>query len=167
MNFPLQSPLLLCAFLMIFMLPVSHQNYLLTFHYTSCQCPSSFFQPSLLWGLRFATQMQLARCLCCTFWVKNWGLKEAKNRWEFDLEIGIGSSGSSNISFLEAAVEISPGGWLVRVVSSDAGREQRVFLGSNWSCCVLEVPVLWHGLALPLTVPPFLVSLTSASSAVP
>ena len=34
----------------------------------------------------------------------------------------VGSSGSSNIHFLEAAVEISPGERLVRVAASDAGR---------------------------------------------
>ena len=45
--------------------------------------------------------------------------------------------------------------------------EHTVLLGSNWSSCVLVVPVLWYGLALPLTVPPFLFSLTSGSSAFP
>lgn len=43
--------------------------------------------------------------------------------------------------------------------------EHTLFLG-NWSSCVLAVPVLWYGLALPLTVPPFS-SLTSGSSAFP
>ena len=45
--------------------------------------------------------------------------------------------------------------------------EHTVLLGSNWSSCVLVVPVLWYGLVLPLTVPPFLFSLTSGSSAFP
>ena len=45
--------------------------------------------------------------------------------------------------------------------------EHTVLLGSNWSSCVLVVPVLWYGLVLPLTVPPFLFSLTSSSSAFP
>lgn len=64
-------------------------------------------------------------------------------------------------------MEISAGERLVRVVASDAGRAHCVFLGSNWSSCVLVVPFLWYGLALPLTVPFFLFSLTSGSSAFP
>lgn len=87
--------------------------------------------------------------------------RRSRNSRESVLGVRSGSSGSSDIPFLGAAVEV------VRVAASNAGRAHCVFQGSSWGRCVLVVPVLWYCLALPLAVPPVFIPLASGSSAFP